>query len=115
MIKVISGGKYQLSETKNRTKILTLNSRKHFAWIDTQKIGELLITLERPHPKDRILSEGNYRMYQVKKEPHLTDLIHLELLVGQSQWQGYLLPTGLPTSVKRKSLIIPTQETITVS
>jgi hypothetical protein len=53
-------------------------------------------------------------MYLVKDEPNLSDLTHLELLVGEGVWQGYLLPIGLPNGVKRRK-IIPTKEIITTS
>jgi len=60
-----------------------------------------------------MLSLGQFRLYDVKDEPKLTDLIHLELFVGGGLWQGYLLPTGLPTDKDKRNRIIPTDELIT--
>ena len=54
-------------------------------------------------------------LYKVKDEPNFVDLFHLELLVGEGVWQGYLLPTGLPTAEKKRNRIIPAKEVITKS
>lgn len=78
-------------------------------------IGEILVTSHKKHKTDAILAIGKYRLYEVKDEPNLTDLHHLELYVGDNTWQGYLLTTGLPNEKKRRSRIIPTDEIITKS
>lgn len=106
-------GSYQLIETKRQIKILTLDDKKTFAFINAAEIGEILVTSHNPHKIDYILSRGKYRIYEVKDESRFTDLVHLELLVGDGVWQGYLLPTGLPTDEKRRNRIIPTKEIIT--
>lgn len=113
MIKVIHEGSYQLIETKRQTKILTLDKKKTFAWINALDIGEILVTSHKKHETDCILALGRYRLYEVKNEPDLTDLQHLELYVGDNIWQGYLLTTGLPTDRKKSRRIIPTNEIIT--
>lgn len=115
MIKLIKEGRYTLLETKNETKILILDDIHKFAWINVSNIGEILVTTHKTLRKDCLLSIGKYRLYDVKDEPDLTDLIHLELLVGDGMWQGYLLPLGLPTTTKKRGRIIPTEEIITVS
>lgn len=112
MITTIKTGHYQLIETKGQVKILTLD-HSVFAWIDVAKIGELLVTSHRKHKTDNILAIGKYRLYDVKDEPKLTDLLHLELFVGGGKWQGYLLTTGLPTVNEQRKRIIPTHEIIT--
>lgn len=112
MIQLIESGHYTLIETKGQTKILTLEN-KTFAWVSVEEIGEILVTSHMQHTTDHILVTSAYRMYDVKGEPNLTDLIHLELHVGQGIWQGYLLTTGLPTEEKKRSRIIPTKEVIT--
>lgn len=115
MIKLVQSGHYTLIETKGQTKILTLDSRQTFAWVHVDEIGEILITSHKSHKIDHLLASGKYRLYEVEDEPKLTDLLHLELLVGEGVWQGYLLTTGLPTDKKRRNRIIPTQEIITTS
>lgn len=116
MIKLIQHGTYRLIETKRQTKILIFDDNKSYAWINAGKIGEILVASHRPHKTDQILTVGKYRIYQVKDEPKLTDLIHLELLAGDGFWQGYLLTKGLPgVDDKKRVRIIPTKEVITKS
>ncbi len=112
MIKLIDQGFYKLIETKNQTKILYLTN-KIYAWINVAEIGEILVASHKPHKTDNILALGKYRLYKVENEPKLTDLMHLELLVGEGIWQGYLLTTGLPTTKEKRKRIIPTKELIT--
>ena len=113
MIQLLHKGTYQLIETREQTKILTLDGQQIFAWVIAEGIGEILVTSTKTHKTDQILAIGPYRLYGVENEPDLTDLEHLELFVGQGQWQGYLLPKGLPTETERRHRIIPTDETIT--
>lgn len=111
MKKLISEGAYKLIETEDQTKILALD-KKVFAWVYAKDIGEILVSSHKPHDVDHILALGKYKLYDVKNEPDLVDLMHLELSVGEGVWQGYLLTTGLPNDTKARSRIIPTQEII---
>jgi len=117
MIKLLRKGKYSLVETRNDVKILKLGG-KTFVWIFTKSIGEMLVTTHRSHRTDQKLSKGEYRLYEVKDDPKLTDMLHLELFIGEGDWQGYLLPTGFPKDLpaqagkKTRSRIIPTIELI---
>lgn len=113
MIKIIESGTYKLIETAKQTKILIINGRRTFAWVNADAIGEILVTSHKKHKTDHVLSLGNYRLYEVKNEPKLTDLLHLELHAGNGVWQAYLLPLGLPNGGKARSRIIPTKEEIT--
>ncbi len=115
MIKLINEGNYQLIETKGQTKILTLNNKKTFAWVNLDEIGEILVSSHKKHITDNLLAIGKFRHYDVKDEPGLTDLEHLELFVGSGKWQGYLLTTGIPTEKNKRKRIIPTDEIITKS
>ena len=115
MIQLLKHGIYTVIETRGHVKILILDSRKVFAWIHAGEIGEILVASHKTHKADHILSTGRYRMYDVKDEPKFIDIIHLELLVGDGVWQGYLLPTGLPRGRKTRNRIIPTREIITKS
>ncbi|OGM10847.1 hypothetical protein A2Z22_03110 [Candidatus Woesebacteria bacterium RBG_16_34_12] len=111
MIKLLKKGKYSLVETRSDTKILKLD-RKTYVWIYTKTIGEILITTHRGHKTDQKLAKGEYRLYKVKDEPELVDQLHLELSIGEGDWQSYLLPTGFPRNKKMRSRIIPTNELI---
>ena len=119
MIKLLKKGKYSLIETRNDIKILKLDTVS-YVWVFTRSIGEMLVATHRGHKTDQKLSKGNYILYEVKDEPKLTDTLHLELAIGEGDWQGYLLITGFPRDLpagrhgrKTRSRIIPTNERIT--
>lgn len=112
MIRLLKEGTYRLIESKSQTKILTLDSQFSYAWIMAYDIGEILVSSHQTHAEDCVLSVGKYRIYEVEQESNLSDQLHIELCVGTGLWQGYLLPTGLPTETKKRSRIIPTQEVI---
>ncbi|MBP6882434.1 MAG: hypothetical protein KBC15_02655 [Candidatus Levybacteria bacterium] len=114
MIKLVRYGQYELSETKHQTKVLALDD-DFFAWVNVEGIGEILVTARDVHDIECVLCRGTYKMYEVKDEPNLTDLVHLELFVGDGMWQGYLLTTGLPNEEKIRVRVIPTKEIITKS
>jgi hypothetical protein len=115
MIKLVQEGRYELIGTQHHIRMLVLQGLKVFAWIYAEGIGELLVTSRKSHKVDHILATGRYRLYEVKDVPKLTDLVHLELHVGNGIWQGYLLPTGLPNDKKKRNRIISTHEIITKS
>lgn len=106
-------GKYQVYKTVAGTKMLILDKKNAFAWIYAGRIGEILVESHAKNQRGCILASGAYRLYQVVNERRLTDQLHLELNTGDGIWQGYLLPTGLPSDIKKKNRIIPTQELIT--
>lgn len=112
MITIFKTGTYKLTETKNNTKILHLDDDAYI-WISAKKIGQVLVANPKTYRTDRVISAGNYIIYDVEDEPYLTDLQHLELEYGVHAWQGYLLTTGLPDDKKKRSRIIPTQQLIT--
>ncbi len=111
MIQILSRGDYVLIETKKGTKILNLDDRS-FAWVTVANIGEILITSHKTHKADYVLAKGKYRLYKIKNDPKFVDQIHLELLIGCGQWQGYLIPNGLPTDIRKRNRLIPTREVI---
>lgn len=113
MIKLLQHGEYRLTESKGLKKILDLSEQGLYVWLNASGIGEILVPARKKIPEQYILSQGKYRVYQVKGEPELTDTLHLELLVGEGRWQGYLLLTGFPRTDHIKTRIIPTKELIT--
>lgn len=115
MIKIVKLGDYRMIETKRNTKLLILDEKKSYAWINVKDIGEILVSTQKHFKTDAVLASGKYRVYQVKNEEDFTDLMHLELYVGNAFWQGYLLPTGFPTMKSTRHRIIPTSEIITRS
>jgi hypothetical protein len=112
MIRLIDSGRYDLIETKTGTKVLKLNDVT-YAWVNAKDIGEILVTTHKQHKTDAVLSIGRFNIYEVKDEPDITDLFHLELEVGENIWQSYLLLTGLPDDDKKRTRIIPTSDVVT--
>lgn len=111
MIQLVGRGGYVLTGTRHGARLLRLQ-RRVYAWIVTPRIGALLVYSSVPHVQREVLSAGNYRLYDVISEPHLSDQLHLELELGNGKWQGYLLPTGLPDRAHIRRRIIPTHEVI---
>lgn len=112
MIRLIDSGNYKVVETKRNTKILYLGNSP-YVWISPKAIGEILVSSHHKSESDTNVSAGRYKLYDVEDEEFLTDLEHLELEYGSDAWQGYLLPTGLPTGKKIRARIIPTDQLIT--
>lgn len=112
MISLINSGQYRMIETKADTKVLELNGST-FAWVTAKGIGEILVTTHKEHKTDAILSVGRFKLYEVKDEPGIADLTHLELEAGNDVWQSYLLLTGLPNDTRKRTRIIPSREYIT--
>lgn len=113
MIILLNQGEYKLVGSKGGSRLLILDDKDCYAWINANEIGEILVQTKNKLIDSYILSRGKYRIYRVTGENNLTDLLHLELYIGEGYWQGYLLPTGLPSKENPKNKIIPTKEIIT--
>jgi hypothetical protein len=111
MIKILQKGKYLLVMNKGNDKTIYLDSQGYH-WTNAKGIGEILTFCKSEHKLEYVLGEGRYILYQVRNEPKLVDLQHLELSYDTGKFQGYLLLTGLPTRKKLRSRIIATKETI---
>ena len=113
MITIREKGLYRLTETPHHMKLLSLSRHGKFIMTGLEGIGDILAVTRRSHKVHATLSNGNYIIYGVDDEPALSDQLHLELETGPNQWQGYLLPTGIPAGEKLRSRIIPTHEIVT--
>ena len=111
MIKLLKSGNYKMTVQKDEHKIIVLDNQGYH-WDTAKGIGEILTLCKTPHKEDHTLVQGNFKLFEVKNEPKLVDLQHLELSVGKNKWQGYLLLTGLPNKNKLRSRIIATKELI---
>jgi hypothetical protein len=111
MIRRTENGIFELTETSHGTKILAL-SKELYVWIVAPGIGSLLIYTDYEQEASEILSKGQYNIYRVSDEPELSDQLHLELEFTPDEWQGYILPTGLPDEEDTRKRLIATQQTI---
>lgn len=112
MITLLKKGMYKLVETKHHARLLYIDG-KVYAWVTVANVAEILVASHRTHKTDSIICIGEYRVYDVADEPHLSDQQHMELEVGQGHWQGYVLRGGLPDADNKRCRIIPTHELIT--
>jgi len=115
MIRVLRTGQYNLIATREFSRLLILDGKTIYEWITWKGVGELNLSARKITQTESVLSMGKYRLYEVKNEPSITEMIHLELLVGIGKWQGYLLPDGLPAIQDKKVRITSTSERITRS
>lgn len=111
MITVIDRGSYCLLENKKQGKMLIFDGKKSYSIKDYGSLKKIYFNPLRNVKNDCLLCMGNFRLYKVSNEEHLSSNFHLELNIGQGQWQGYLLPKGLPKN-RTINKIIPTQELI---
>jgi len=114
MIKILDQGCYQLYKATNESKLLTIDKKKNYIWNKQADKEDITLCAYKNSKKDELLTVGKYRLYAVKNENDLSDGEHLELFVGDGKWQGYLLPTSLPSDKKLTSPIYPTEEIITI-
>jgi len=110
MIKAVQDGKYRLIETR-QAKVLFLD-KTAYVWLAIPGIGQILELSRSPHKADHILAQGSYRIYDVEDEPRFSTHKHLELFLGEGQWQGYLILSSSPAGYKSRSRIVATTESI---
>ena len=116
MISITRRGQYRLIQIQKQTKVLILDNKDIFLWQISAEQGEVLKKTHSHVQEIEVLAEGPYRFYEIDNEDGLIDGMHLELLVGEGRWQGYLLPEGIPSDSKKIQKhyhISPTKETIT--
>ncbi|KTB49339.1 hypothetical protein [Dehalogenimonas alkenigignens] len=114
MIQLVNKGLYHLEEMDDASKFLILaldDERRVYIW---ETAGGIKIRLAPKQPVKTLctLAAGKYRIYRVQDEPGLASQLHLELLVGEGLWQGFLLPEGWPEDLETKPMV-PVEETIT--
>lgn len=102
-------GNYETFKTTEGHKILVLDRKDYYAWIDTAK-GHLLVQSDGDHTKAKTLSEGEYVFVIPHNEPFMKDDIgHLELK-EDGQFHTYILPRGLPDKNDEQKKLVYTKE-----
>jgi hypothetical protein len=114
MVTLFEKSFYCLVKTKSGSRLLCIE-RGTFTWVDPETIGEMRVATHTPHTTDYVIRTGRYRLYDVKDEPPLAGLQHLELEYGPTDWHGYLLLTGLPRDQEERTCVVPTPQIITGS
>lgn len=113
MVKLLESGRYRLVETTSNLKALMLTGGRTFLWKNYGCSGKIQQTTKLDTNQICcVLAANNYRLYNISDEQGLTNGTHLELYVGKSKWQSYLLAKGLPGE-KGKKAITKINEVIT--
>lgn len=104
-------GDYELFETDHHHRILTLDKKGWYAWVQGQQ-GEILVHSDSDHKKDRTIQKGKFRLVDFEDDPKFKDMPHL-FLEKSDRYQEVMLPNGLPTERDHQKKVILTDETIT--
>jgi hypothetical protein len=105
-VKVQAQGHYELFETTKQHRILALNDRQWFAWVQGQR-GEILVHSDADHQKDHTLQQGQFYLVDFERDPTYKDMPHLFLQRGES-YQEVMLPNGLPTEQDHQKKLVKT-------
>jgi hypothetical protein len=101
-------GHYELFETNHHHRILVLNNRQWFAWVQGQQ-GDILVLTDSDHQKARTLQQGQFYLVDFEDDPKYKDMPHLFLQDGD-RYQELMLPNGLPTEQDRQKRVVKTDE-----
>lgn len=110
-VHTLKTGQYETFKTTRQHKILVLDGKDYYAWVDTTQ-GHLLVLSDAEHQRLETLGSGDYVIFRPQDEPNFRDnLDHLELREGD-RYHTYILPNGLPTSDDTQKKLVETDETL---
>jgi hypothetical protein len=109
-VSVQEQGDYELFETNHQHRILVLNNRQWFAWIEGQQ-GEILVRSDPDHVRDHTIQQGKFFLVDFEEDPNYKDMPHLFLQKGD-HYQEAMLPNGLPTERDPQKKIVMTDKTL---
>ena len=93
--KLENEGHYDLFRTTNGNQILNLNDKHFFAVVKGQR-GDMLVSTDAGHEKDKTLKNGRFYMADFDDDPEFRDLPHLFLQEG-NKYREWILPNDKPT------------------
>ena len=103
-------GNYELFETAHQHRILVLNGKKWYAWMEGQE-GEILVHSDSDHQKDHTIQQGAFYLVGYENDPDHRDMPHL-FLGKDDTYQELILPNGLPTEEDHQKKVIKTDQTL---
>ncbi|MFI5240106.1 MAG: hypothetical protein ACHQUB_00100 [Candidatus Saccharimonadia bacterium] len=109
MIQIVKTGQFHMFESVGGTRLLCLEEVS-YVWLNLAKIGQILELSRSLHHPLLELDRGKFRMYRTKVAGSGKLIYHLEILGRSKKWQCYILPSGLPTEVKKRVRIWETSE-----
>jgi hypothetical protein len=109
-VKVKDKGHYKLFETTHGHRILVLNNKRWFAWIEGQQ-GEILAHSDSDHQKDHTIQKGEFYLVDFENDPKYKGMPHL-FLQKEDHFEELVLPNGLPTEEDHQKKLVTTDETV---
>ncbi|HEX7022106.1 MAG TPA: hypothetical protein VF171_04560 [Trueperaceae bacterium] len=103
-------GNYELFETTHHHKILVLNDKKWYAWVQGDQ-GDVLVRSDSDHRKDHTLQKGSFYLVDFQDDPKFQDMPHL-FLQKDNHYQELLLPNGLPTNDNYQKKLVAPDDTV---
>jgi Protein of unknown function (DUF2795) len=103
-VKVQAQGRYELLETTHQHRILVLDHKQWFAWVQGQQ-GEILVHSDADHQKDHTIQQGQFYLIDFEQDPTFKDMPHLFLQKDDS-YEEVMLPNGLPTEKDHQKKVI---------
>jgi Protein of unknown function (DUF2795) len=105
-VKVQAQGLYELFTTTHQHRILVLNDKQWFAWVQGQQ-GEILVHSDADHQKQRTLQTGRFYLVGFEDDPTYKDMPHL-FLQKDDRYEEVMLPNGLPTDQDQQKKVVKT-------
>jgi len=109
-VRVQAQGHYELFETTHQHRILVLDHKQWFAWVQGQQ-GEILVRSDADHQKDRTTQTGQFYLLDFEDDPTYKDMPHLFLQKGD-RYEEVMLPNGLPTEEDHQKRLVKTDHTL---
>jgi hypothetical protein len=105
-VKVQEQGHYELFNTTHQHRILVLNDKQWFAWVQGQQ-GEILVHSDADHQKQHTLQRGQFYLVDFEDDPTYKDMPHL-FLQTDDRYDEVMLPNGLPTEQDHQKKVVKT-------
>ena len=104
-------GNYELLETTHGHRILALNDKRWFAWVEGQE-GEILVHSDSDHQKDQTIQDGQFYLADFQDDTEFqNNQPHLFLQKGD-EFQELIVPNGLPTENDSQKKVLSTGDTV---
>jgi hypothetical protein len=105
-LKVQEHGHYELFNSTHQHRILVLNDKQWFAWVQGQQ-GDILVHSDADHQKQHTLQTGQFYLVDFEDDPRYKDMPHL-FLQTDDRYEEVMLPNGLPTEQDRQKRVVKT-------
>jgi hypothetical protein len=106
-VKVQEQGHYELFDTTHQHRILVLNDKLWFAWVQGQQ-GEILVLSDADHQKQHTLQTGQFYLVDFEDDPTYKDMPHL-FLQTDDRYEEVMVPNGLPTEQDHQKKVVKTE------